>query len=108
MLDHCNLYHITINFRQVAQYFFFFLNGEYFISTTIPDILYMQLHSPGVLAIGSSMKGENSYSHHLDSDVSKCFRFYHVVDILQMYFSLLFWMKLIDLIFLVADWCFCC
>ncbi|KAK9175257.1 hypothetical protein WN944_027263 [Citrus x changshan-huyou] len=27
------------------------------------------LHSPGVLAIGSSMKGENSYSHHLDSDV---------------------------------------
>ncbi|KAK9175265.1 hypothetical protein WN944_027271 [Citrus x changshan-huyou] len=30
----------------------------------------VQLHSPGVLAIGSSMKGENSYSHHLDSDVS--------------------------------------
>lgn len=29
-----------------------------------------QLHSPGVLAIGSSKKGENSYSHHLDSDVS--------------------------------------
>ena len=30
----------------------------------------LQLQSPGVLAIGSSMKGENSYSHHLDSDVS--------------------------------------
>lgn len=30
----------------------------------------MQLHSPGVLAIGSSKKGENSYSHHLDPDVS--------------------------------------
>ncbi|RHN66766.1 hypothetical protein MtrunA17_Chr3g0095141 [Medicago truncatula] len=27
------------------------------------------LHSPGVLAIGSSMKGQNSYSHHLDPDV---------------------------------------
>nr|KAJ0223822.1 hypothetical protein LSAT_V11C200090700 [Lactuca sativa] len=33
-------------------------------------ILFLpKLHSPGVLAIGSSMKGENSYSHHLDSDV---------------------------------------
>ncbi|XP_004488386.1 uncharacterized protein [Cicer arietinum] len=31
--------------------------------------LFSQLQSPGVLAIGSSMKGENSYSHHLDSDV---------------------------------------
>ncbi|KAL6628911.1 hypothetical protein ACP70R_028676 [Stipagrostis hirtigluma subsp. patula] len=30
---------------------------------------YPQLQSPGVLAIGSSMKGENSYSHHLDSDI---------------------------------------
>ncbi|KAK1616128.1 hypothetical protein QYE76_021645 [Lolium multiflorum] len=27
------------------------------------------LQSPGVLAIGSSKKGENSYSHHLDSDI---------------------------------------
>ncbi|KAM7252286.1 hypothetical protein ACFE04_024169 [Oxalis oulophora] len=31
--------------------------------------LFSQLQSPGVLAIGSSKKGENSYSHHLDSDV---------------------------------------
>ncbi|KAJ0558260.1 putative peptidase C13, legumain [Helianthus annuus] len=31
--------------------------------------LLIMLQSPGVLAIGSSMKGENSYSHHLDSDV---------------------------------------
>lgn len=30
----------------------------------------LQLYSPGVLAIGSSRKGENSYSHHLDSEVS--------------------------------------
>nr|KAJ0216792.1 hypothetical protein LSAT_V11C300104600 [Lactuca sativa] len=30
---------------------------------------FSQLHSPGVLAIWSSMKGENSYSHHLDSRV---------------------------------------
>lgn len=34
------------------------------------SFLSLQFHSPGVLAIGSSMKGENSYSHHLDSDVS--------------------------------------
>ncbi|KAK9705584.1 hypothetical protein RND81_07G068000 [Saponaria officinalis] len=27
------------------------------------------LESPGILAIGSSLKGENSYSHHLDSVV---------------------------------------
>ncbi|KAK9705606.1 hypothetical protein RND81_07G070000 [Saponaria officinalis] len=31
--------------------------------------LFNQLESPGILAIGSSLKGENSYSHHLDSDV---------------------------------------
>ncbi|CAN7066082.1 unnamed protein product [Brassica oleracea var. botrytis] len=29
--------------------------------------LFNQLQSPGVLAIGSSLKGENSYSHHLNS-----------------------------------------
>jgi hypothetical protein len=34
------------------------------------------------LAIGSSMKGENSYSHHLDSDVSKCFPLSMLADIL--------------------------
>ncbi|KAJ0704112.1 putative peptidase C13, legumain [Helianthus annuus] len=39
--------------------------------------LLIMLQSPGVLAIGSSMKGENSYSHHLDSDlgVSVVYRF---------------------------------
>ncbi|KAK9705605.1 hypothetical protein RND81_07G069900, partial [Saponaria officinalis] len=31
--------------------------------------LFNQLESPGVLTIGSRLKGENSYSHHLDSDV---------------------------------------
>ncbi|KAH0669660.1 hypothetical protein KY289_024153 [Solanum tuberosum] len=31
--------------------------------------LFSQLQSPGVLTIGSSMKGENPYSHHLDADV---------------------------------------
>ncbi|EPS68528.1 hypothetical protein M569_06238, partial [Genlisea aurea] len=31
--------------------------------------LFNQLQSPGVLTIGSSKKGENSYSHHLDPDV---------------------------------------
>ncbi|KAF6148226.1 hypothetical protein GIB67_012001 [Kingdonia uniflora] len=39
------------------------------VDTCQASTLFNQLHSPGVLAIGSSMKGENSYSHHLDSDV---------------------------------------
>lgn len=39
------------------------------VDTCQASTLFSQFHSPGVLAIGSSMKGENSYSHHLDSDV---------------------------------------
>ncbi|WJX72291.1 hypothetical protein P8452_56184 [Trifolium repens] len=39
------------------------------VDTCQASTLFSQLHSPGVLAIGSSMKGQNSYSHHLDSDV---------------------------------------
>ncbi|KAI3736810.1 hypothetical protein L2E82_26797 [Cichorium intybus] len=39
------------------------------IKKTAWKCLIFQFQSPGVLAIGSSMKGENSYSHHLDSDV---------------------------------------
>ncbi|GAB2233924.1 hypothetical protein Drorol1_Dr00003154 [Drosera rotundifolia] len=39
------------------------------VDTCQAATLFSQLDSPGVLAIGSSMKGENSYSHHLDSDV---------------------------------------
>ncbi|CAN6439443.1 unnamed protein product [Victoria cruziana] len=39
------------------------------VDTCQAATLFSQLYSPGVLAIGSSMKGENSYSHHLDSDV---------------------------------------
>ncbi|XP_062003526.1 uncharacterized protein LOC133721034 isoform X2 [Rosa rugosa] len=39
------------------------------VDTCQAATLFSQLQSPGVLAIGSSMKGENSYSHHLDSDV---------------------------------------
>ncbi|KAH1034370.1 hypothetical protein GLYMA_20G034600v4 [Glycine max] len=39
------------------------------VDTCQASTLFCQLHSPGVLAIGSSMKGENSYSPHLDSDV---------------------------------------
>ncbi|MBA0618838.1 hypothetical protein Godav_028126, partial [Gossypium davidsonii] len=38
------------------------------VDTCQAATLFNQLQSPGVLAIGSSMKGENSYSHHLDSD----------------------------------------
>ncbi|XP_019165621.1 PREDICTED: putative GPI-anchor transamidase [Ipomoea nil] len=39
------------------------------VDTCQAATLFSQLHSPGVLAIGSSKKGENSYSHHLDSNV---------------------------------------
>ncbi|GAB2274674.1 glycosylphosphatidylinositol anchor biosynthesis [Dionaea muscipula] len=39
------------------------------VDTCQAATLFSQLHSPGVLAIGSSKKGENSYSHHLDSDI---------------------------------------
>lgn len=39
------------------------------VDTCQAATLFNQLHSPGVLAIGSSKKGENSYSHHLDSDI---------------------------------------
>lgn len=39
------------------------------VDTCQASTLFSQLHSPGVLAIGSSMKGQNSYSHHLDPDV---------------------------------------
>nr|GMD87642.1 putative GPI-anchor transamidase [Ipomoea batatas] len=39
------------------------------VDTCQAATLFSQLHSPGVLGIGSSKKGENSYSHHLDSDV---------------------------------------
>ncbi|XP_023534783.1 putative GPI-anchor transamidase [Cucurbita pepo subsp. pepo] len=39
------------------------------VDTCQAATLFNQLHSPGVLAIGSSKKGENSYSHHLDPDV---------------------------------------
>lgn len=39
------------------------------VDTCQAATLFNQLQSPGVLAIGSSKKGENSYSHHLDPDV---------------------------------------
>ncbi|PKA60962.1 Vacuolar-processing enzyme alpha-isozyme [Apostasia shenzhenica] len=39
------------------------------VDTCQAATLFSQLHSPGVLAIGSSMKGQNAYSHHLDSDI---------------------------------------
>ncbi|CAA7037092.1 unnamed protein product [Microthlaspi erraticum] len=39
------------------------------VDTCQAATLFNQLQSPGVLAVGSSLKGENSYSHHLDSDI---------------------------------------
>ncbi|GBG85060.1 hypothetical protein CBR_g39523 [Chara braunii] len=39
------------------------------VDTCQASTLNTQLYSPGVIAIGSSKKKENSYSHHMDSDV---------------------------------------
>jgi phosphatidylinositol glycan class K len=39
------------------------------VDTCQAATLHSQLYSPGILAVGSSLKGENSYSHHLDQDV---------------------------------------
>lgn len=39
------------------------------VDTCQAATLHSQLYSPGILAVGSSLKGENSYSHHLDADV---------------------------------------
>ncbi|KAJ0256634.1 hypothetical protein HA466_0095640 [Hirschfeldia incana] len=46
------------------------------VDTCQAATLFNQLQSPGVLIIGSSLKGENSYSHHLDSDESAPLLFY--------------------------------
>jgi glycosylphosphatidylinositol transamidase (GPIT) subunit GPI8 len=43
---------------------------------SIDKLPVLQLQSPGVVAVGSSMKGENSYSHHLDPDVSTKYHLY--------------------------------
>ncbi|KAF5740505.1 GPI-anchor transamidase family protein [Tripterygium wilfordii] len=58
------------------------------VDTCQAATLFNQLHSPGVLAIGSSMKGENSYSHHLDPDIGVS-----VVDRFT-YYTLAFFEKL--------------
>ncbi|ONK66629.1 uncharacterized protein A4U43_C06F10340 [Asparagus officinalis] len=58
------------------------------VDTCQAATLFSQLHSPGVLAIGSSKKGENSYSHHLDSDIGVS-----VVDRFT-YYTLAFFEKL--------------
>jgi len=56
------------------------------VDTCQAATLFSDLRSPGVLAIGSSVKGENSYSHHSDSDlgVSVVDRFtYQTLDFLE-------------------------
>ncbi|KAL5566909.1 hypothetical protein UlMin_030073 [Ulmus minor] len=58
------------------------------VDTCQAATLFSQLQSPGVLAVGSSKKGENSYSHHLDSDVGVS-----VVDRFT-YYTLAFFEKL--------------
>uniref|UniRef100_A0ACD5ZDR0 Uncharacterized protein n=1 Tax=Avena sativa TaxID=4498 RepID=A0ACD5ZDR0_AVESA len=64
------------------------------VDTCQAATLFSQLQSPCVLAIGSSKKGENSYSHHLDSDVRTCPIFTFVSDI--------FFFKLIKLLCLIS------
>ncbi|GFZ05721.1 peptidase C13 family [Actinidia rufa] len=61
MVDTCQA---ATLFSQVCGSLFKWVDYSTYVMQTLS-----QLHSPGVLAIGSSMKGENSYSHHLDSDV---------------------------------------
>ncbi|WOL10359.1 hypothetical protein Cni_G19114 [Canna indica] len=58
------------------------------VDTCQAATLFSQFQSPGVLAIGSSKKGENSYSHHLDSDIGVS-----VVDRFT-YYTLAFFEKL--------------
>ncbi|CAG8798946.1 16580_t:CDS:2, partial [Cetraspora pellucida] len=35
----------------------------------IANTMYGQIYSPNILATGSSELGENSYSHHMDTDI---------------------------------------
>jgi len=41
----------------------------FMIDTCQANTMYSKFYSPNILAIGSSEKGENSYSHHQDSDI---------------------------------------
>jgi phosphatidylinositol glycan class K len=62
-------------------------NEVLFIADTCQaSTLAAQVHSPGVLAVGSSEKGENSYSHHHDAAVglSVIDRFtYHTLEFME-------------------------
>jgi phosphatidylinositol glycan class K len=41
----------------------------FMIDTCQANTMYSQFASPNVIGIGSSKKGENSYSHHLDEEI---------------------------------------
>ncbi|KAG0262272.1 glycosylphosphatidylinositol anchor biosynthesis [Actinomortierella ambigua] len=47
----------------------------FMIDTCQANTMYTKIHSPNILATGSSELGENSYSHHPDSDIGV-----HVID----------------------------
>ncbi|CAD6574650.1 MAG: glycosylphosphatidylinositol anchor biosynthesis [Cyphobasidiales sp. Tagirdzhanova-0007] len=53
----------------------------FMIDTCQANTMYSKFYSPGLIATGSSGKGENSYSHHSDSDlgVAVIDRYTHVV-----------------------------
>eukprot|EP00128_Syssomonas_multiformis_P017075 Colp12_sorted_trinity150504_noHs@6640 len=56
------------------------------VDTCQAATLFTRLYSPNIIAIGSSMKGENSYSHHHDNElgVSVIDRFTHdTLDVLE-------------------------
>ncbi|KAI9187781.1 glycosylphosphatidylinositol anchor biosynthesis [Blastocladiella emersonii ATCC 22665] len=58
----------------------------FMVDTCQANTLYSQIKSPNVLAAGSSAKGENSYSHHMDTDlgVAVIDRFtYYTLDLLE-------------------------
>ena len=61
---------LVLQFFVTISFFFFCSIKSYLLLVKHVSFLPLQLHSPGVLAIGSSMKGENSYSLHLDSNLS--------------------------------------
>jgi phosphatidylinositol glycan class K len=45
-------------------------NEIFFMTDTCQaNTLYSKFYSPNILATGSSAKGQNSYSHHADSDI---------------------------------------
>jgi len=63
----------------------------FIVDTCQANTLYKRFYSPNILAIGSSMLGENSYSHHADSEIGVA-----VIDRFT-YYTLEFFENVVDL-----------